>query len=95
MSKKFIRMTSAWIPTSLLLMFAAALVTAQAGPNLPRKQGETPQPPLTVGMRYNGHAVASPGSLQLLFDSALLRPVTIAGRKVPAVLARHAGHKNR
>jgi hypothetical protein len=44
MSKKFIQLTSGWIPVSVLLLLAAALVTGQAQANLPVEAKAVPAP---------------------------------------------------
>lgn len=45
MSKRFIQMTSGWIPIAVLLLFAAALVTGQARAKLPEDIGVLPTAP--------------------------------------------------
>ena len=44
MRKKFIQLTSGWIPVSVLLLFAVALVTAQARGDLPIEVEPVHQP---------------------------------------------------
>jgi hypothetical protein len=50
MSKKFIQMTSGWIPVSVLLLFAAALIAGQARANLPADLKAVPAPMSAASM---------------------------------------------
>ena len=52
MSNKFIQMTSGWIPVSVLLLFAAALVTGQARANLPAEIKSTPAHFATISIEH-------------------------------------------
>ena len=52
MSKKFIQMTSGWIPVSVLLLFAAALVTGQARANLPAEIKSAPAHFATISIEH-------------------------------------------
>ena len=46
MKKQFIRLTSGWIPVSVLVLFTIALVAGQARASLSEETRATPVPPL-------------------------------------------------
>jgi hypothetical protein len=48
MRNQFIQLTSGWIPLSVLLLFAIALITGQARGNVPTEIQATPVPPVVT-----------------------------------------------
>jgi hypothetical protein len=62
MSKRFIEMTSGWIPVAVLLLFAAALVTGQARARLGDEIGAVPAAPAAAPPLATVDGVTSPES---------------------------------
>jgi len=79
MSKKFIQLTSGWIPVSVLLMFVVALVTGQARANLPSEIKATPAPMVTTSINVVLHSqmFEKLETLPLVIDTLLALPAEI------------------
>lgn len=79
MSKKFIQLTSGWIPVSVLLLFAAALVMGQDRSGLPQESLPLAAPTVAVAepglLDHNDHVRLE--AVRLFVDSALPMPETI------------------
>ncbi|MDA0678868.1 MAG: hypothetical protein O3A13_00665 [Proteobacteria bacterium] len=88
MKKRFIQLTSGWIPVSVLLLFTVALIAGQARANLPGDLRAEPVPAATstiddvtgVKLRW------SPETLPLIVESLPVLPygfeIAIDGRHI-------------
>lgn len=88
MKKRFIQLTSGWIPVSVLLLFTIALIAGQARANLPSELRAEPVPAATftidvvtdVKLRWN------PETLPLIVESLPVLPygfeIAIDGRHI-------------
>ena len=95
MSKRFIELTTGWIPIAVLMLFAAALVTEQASANLPSGLVTLPATTETPHSRFEGpygrdvdeiavileSIVELPSDVRLILDATILIPD--AGASVP------------
>ena len=95
MSKRFIELTTGWIPIAVLMLFAAALVTEQAGASLPSGLLTVPAPaaPETPHSKFEGphgrevediaiilkSIFELPSDVRLILDATILVPDTGAG----------------
>ncbi len=79
MSNKFIQMTSGWIPVSVLLLFAAALVMGQDRSGLPAADELPAEPTVMITspglLNANDHVRLE--TIRLFVDSVLPMPETI------------------
>lgn len=79
MRKQFIRITSGWIPVSILALLAIALIAGQARANLP-KDLVTAQIPLattSLGTALNAELLRKPESLPTSVNTLLIVPENI------------------
>lgn len=79
MSKRFIEITSGWIPVSLLLLFTVALVTEQAAANLSNESRAIPQvaTPAAVTVVISRDALGKIESVSDIVDTVLALPSNI------------------
>lgn len=96
MSKRFIELTTGWIPIAVMMLFAAALVTEQGSANFPGGLAALPATPETPHSRFEGphgrdvdeiavmleSIVELPSDLRLILDATIL--VLDAGAGAPA-----------
>lgn len=76
MSKQFIRITSGWIPVSVLLLCTVALVAGQADANLPNAVKATPQPApgVAIDIVLSRHMQEKLDSLAVVVDTLVSLP---------------------
>jgi len=76
MSKRFIEITSGWIPVSVLLLFTAALVTGQAQANLPDEAKSSSMPAAAASFNFvlNKDTLRNVEAVPLVIDSILALP---------------------
>ncbi len=76
MRKRFIELTSGWIPTSVLLLFAVVLVAGQASANLPAEARAVAPARITspVDPALHGELVLKLELARLLTEKVILLP---------------------
>ena len=90
MQKQFIRMTSGWIPVSVMALLAIALIAGQARANLP-KEAVTAHVPLTtttLGAALNAEFLRKLESLPASVNSFLIVPEHVSRRFDTRILRR-------
>jgi len=77
MKKQFIRLTSGWIPVSVLVLFTAALVAGQARANLPNDIQAAPVTAAahSVSIIISSDLLAQLEALPLVVDTLLTLPL--------------------
>lgn len=74
MKKQFIRLTSGWIPVSVLVLFTIALIAGQARANLPGEIKATPVFPASVNLVLSSDMLKRLESLPHMVDTVLALP---------------------
>ena len=79
MSKRFIEITSGWIPVSVLLLCAAALIAEQARANLPNETKAAPVPAASTSVSFilTRDALRQFESVPPIVDTILALPAEI------------------
>ena len=79
MKKQFIRLTSGWIPVSVLILFTVALVAGQARANLPNEIKAAPMLPTTTSITVvlTSDMLRKLESLPLVVDTLLELPADL------------------
>jgi hypothetical protein len=83
MKKQFIRLTSGWIPVSVLILFAIALVAGQARANLPDEITAAPVLPVattSVNSALSINSLKKLDALPLAIDTFLALPSELSVR---------------
>ena len=77
MSQKFIRLTSGWIPVSVLVLLAAALIMGRDGSLQAREAAPAPAATVVVPGLLDSNDQVRLESIRMFVDSALPVPETI------------------
>jgi len=82
MHKQFIRMTSGWIPVSVMALLAVALIAGQARANLPKEivSVQIPMATTSLGAALNAELLRKLESLPTSVNTLLIAPENIGRR---------------
>ncbi len=96
MSKQFIQMTSGWIPVTVMVLLAVALIAGQARANLPNELRAEPDAAATtsVNIVLNTQMLKELESLPAVVDTVLAMPKNIEVRIDARILRGNASRDN-